>query len=66
MSGSVDGATDAPANGVTTKAKMTKNQMRRAKKKEDRARERASRDTSVVTESENESIPVCRSRRLAL
>ncbi|KAI9883844.1 MAG: mRNA binding protein puf3 [Watsoniomyces obsoletus] len=45
-------------NGTKSKQKMSKNQMRRAKKKEDRAKLQASRETSVMTESEAESTEV--------
>ena len=41
--------------GAMKKPKMSKNQMRRAKKKEDKAKARESRETSIVTDSETET-----------
>lgn len=42
------------SDGTSKKPKLSKNQMRRAKRKESRTRERESRDGSVVTDSEHE------------
>ena len=38
-------------NGATKKPKMTKNQMRRAKRKESKAKDHLTRETSAVAES---------------
>lgn len=55
MTALADGTSTGLVNGATTKmAKMSKNQMRRAKKKENKAKERESREGSVITVSEHE------------
>lgn len=51
----INEASNGLANGTTMKKpKMSKNQMRRAKKKESKVKERESREGSVVTELEHE------------
>ena len=56
MAASTEGMKNGLVNGTKTKQKASKNMMRRAKKKESRARGEAStRESSVVTVSEDES-----------
>ena len=50
----IDGAPNGLANGTTKKPKLSKNQMRRAKRKESKHKEQGSRESSVVTEVEHE------------
>ena len=59
ISHTVNGASANGTDVMAKKSKMSKNQMRRAKKKGDKARERASRETSAVTDSESDQEEVC-------
>lgn len=51
----VDSTMDVAPKPAEKKPKMTKNQLRRAKKKEHKALERESRESSVATESLSEA-----------